>query len=43
MAIHLRYIEISPKMVSDEMFSTILDLLVMNNSEINKIIIEITR
>jgi len=30
-------------MISDEMFSTILDLLVMNNPEINKIIIEITR
>jgi hypothetical protein len=40
---HLRYIEINPKLVTDEMFSKILDLLMMNNSEINKMIIEITR
>lgn len=43
LALHLRYIEISPRLITDEMFSSILDLLVMNNPDINKIIIEITR
>lgn len=43
LALHLRYIEIDPQLIQDDMFSAILDLLVLNNSELTKIIIEITK
>lgn len=43
LALHLRFIEINPKLITHEMFCKIMDLLVMNNPEATKVILEITR
>lgn len=43
LALDLRFVEIEAHLVSDEMFGDVLDLLVMNNSEITRVIIEITK
>lgn len=39
LALHLRYIEINPKLVTHEMFCKIMDLLAMNNPEATKVIL----
>jgi len=43
LALHPRFIEINPKLITHEMFCKIMDLLVMNNPEATKVILEITR
>jgi len=43
LALHLRFIEINPKLITHEMFCKIMDLLAMNNPEATKVILEITR
>lgn len=43
LALHLRFIEINPQLITHEMFCKIMDLLVMNNPEATKVILEITR
>jgi hypothetical protein len=43
LALHRRYIEINPKLITHEMFSKIMDLLAMNNPEATLVILEITR
>lgn len=39
LALHLRFIEVNPKLITHEMFSKIMDLLVMNNPEATKVIL----
>lgn len=39
LALHLRFIEINPRLVTHEMFCKIMDLLVMNNPEATKVIL----
>ena len=43
LALHLRFIERDAKLITHEMFCKIMDLLVMNNPEATKVILEITR
>lgn len=39
LALHLRFIEINPQLITHEMFCKIMDLLVMNNPEATKVIL----
>ena len=39
LALHLRFVEVNPKLITHEMFCKIMDLLVMNNPEATKVIL----
>ena len=39
LALHLRFIEINPTLITHDMFCKIMDLLVMNNPEATKVIL----